>query len=112
MSHCPPATDCCQEGLLAIEIFTGPPGLPGATGATGSGGGGGGGYITQWIDSDGSASYLLAGLGNDARHFRVTVCGVEQRPNTNFTTSSSGGGVITFPVAIPANNQIAVQRIL
>jgi len=107
MSHCPP-TDCRQDGILAIEIFTGPPGLPGATGANG----GGGGYITQWIDSNGSASYLLAGLGNDATHYRVTVCGVEQRPNTNFTTSSFGGGAITFPVAIPANNQIAVQQIL
>ena len=112
MSHCPPATDCCQEGLLAIEIFTGPPGLPGATGATGGGGGGGGGYITQWIESNGSASYLLAGVGNDATHYRVTVCGVEQRPNVNFTTSTSDGGTITFPVSIPVNNQIAVQRIL
>jgi hypothetical protein len=112
MSHCPP-TDCHQDGILSIEIFTGPPGVPGATGATGGGGGGGGGgYITQWIESDGSASYLLAGLGNDATHYRVSVCGVEQRPNVNFTTSTSDGGVITFPVAIPANNQIAVQRIL
>jgi len=111
MSHCPP-TDCHQEGILAIEIFTGPPGLPGATGATGGGGGGGGGYITQWIESDGSASYLLAGVGNDATHYRVTVCGVEQRPNINFTTSTSDGGTITFPVLIPVNNQIAVQQIL
>jgi hypothetical protein len=100
--------DCHQEGILAIEIFTGPPGLPGATGATGSGGG----YVTQWIESDGSATYALFGLGNDATHYRVSVCGVEQRPNLNFTTSSSSGGAITFPVAIPANNQIAVQRIL
>jgi len=111
MSHCP-STDCNQEGIFAIEIFTGPPGLPGATGATGSGGGGGGGYVTQWIESDGSASYLLAGLTNDATDYRVTVCGVEQRPNINFTTSASFGGTIIFPVQIPVNNQIAVQRIL
>jgi hypothetical protein len=110
MSSCS-TSNHCQEGLLAIEIFTGPPGLRGATGATG-GGGGGAAYPIRWIDTNGASEYPLSGLGNDPTHYRVTVCGVEQRPNTNFTTSTSEGGTIIFPVAIPANNQIAVQQIL
>jgi hypothetical protein len=108
------ATGSGATGATGIEGPTGPTGSTGATGmgAVGATGATGTGYILNWIDGTGASSYTLAGLGNDATHYRVVVDGLEQRPNINFLTSTLNGGTITFPVSIPINSQIGVQRLL
>ena len=102
------------DGPLGATGATGGNGSTGATGigSVGATGATGTGYILNWIDGTGALSYILAGLGNDATHYRVVVDGLEQRPNINFLTSTLNGGTITFPVSIPINSQIGVQRLL